>query len=86
MTYKKEIQAVILSEMSGQIQKQGYCLHSAFIDMIVRKYGFSLTSVIGVLSRTYTQAGFIKRRANSDIKRVYHLNVSGCPIIYLKKE
>lgn len=83
--YKQEIQAVIIQELTNLINKQGYTLHTDFVNMIHNKYGYCVTNITGILARTYPTLDLMKRHTNADIKRFYNIGIKGNTQIYLKK-
>lgn len=83
--YKAQIQVVIVGELADLINKQGYALHTDFVNMIHNKYGFCVTNITGILARTYPTLDLIKRHTNTDIKRFYNIAVKGNALIYLRK-
>lgn len=83
--YKQQIRAVIIQELTNLINKQGYALHTDFVNMIHNKYGFSVTNITGILARTYPTLDLIKRHTNTDIKRFYNIGIKGNTQIYLRK-
>ncbi len=79
----KRIEDIVYSEMENTISSNGYILETVFSNALHMKYGYSRSAIMLAMRRLYGRMALIKRRLSNDLKRVYKIDQSGCPIVYV---
>ncbi len=79
----KRIEDIVYSEMENTISSNGYILETVFSNALHMKYGYSRSAIMLAMRRLCGRMALIKRRLSNDLKKVYKINQSGCPIVYV---
>ena len=84
MTFKDYVRKILKTEISNEIEQQGYILETAFCTTICEKYNLSMPTVRVNLRDVYPDMSLIKRRMSDELKRFHGcLEIKGCPIMYI---
>lgn len=79
----KQIEDIVCSEMENATSSNGYILETIFSNMIHTKYGYSKGAIRIAMRRIYGGMSLIRRRLSNDLKIIYKIEQSGCPIVYI---